>query len=91
MYHKLIAEFLGSVLLIFSVFASNGNYLIIGATLAIIVLLIGKITGAAVNPAIAFAFYNAGKITLNELFGYVLVEMIGGIVGYAIYNSSYWK
>lgn len=85
MYYKLIAEFLGSILLIFVVFASAGNYLVIGATLAIIVLLIGKITGAAVNPAIAFAYYQDGRITQRELFSYILVEMLGGIAGYDLY------
>jgi len=87
MFHKLFAEFLGTIFLVFTVFASSGNYLMIGAALALIVLLLGKITGAAVNPAIAFAYYHSGKINQQELFGYILVEMIGGLVGYILYKK----
>jgi len=86
MYHKLIAEFIGSGFLSYVVFASHGSYLLIGAALAIIVLLLGKLTGAAVNPMLAFAFYQAGRLNQQELFGYILVEMIGGIAGYELYR-----
>ncbi len=87
MYHKLLAEFLGSAFLVYVIFASNGNYILIGIALALIVLLLGKLTGAAVNPAVAYAFYQAGRLNQQELFGYILVEMLGGIAGYTIYNG----
>lgn len=60
---KLIAEFLGTFLLMVSILASGGNYLIIGATLAIIVFLIGGISGAAVNPAVAAGLWSSGSLS----------------------------
>lgn len=87
MYWKLLSEFLGSAFLVFSVFASKGNYLVIGATLALIVLLIGKISGAAVNPAIAFAYYKDNRLDQMQLFSYIIVEMLGGFFGYFLYNT----
>jgi glycerol uptake facilitator-like aquaporin len=84
MYHKLIGEFVGSLFLVFLVIAIGGNYLMIGCALALLVLILGKVTGAAVNPAVALAFYQSGKLNQGELFGYILVEMLGGYVGYML-------
>lgn len=84
MYHKLLGEFVGSLFLVFVVIASGGNYLMIGGALALIVLLFGKLTGAAVNPAVALALYQSGRLNQGELFAYVLVEMLGGYVGYML-------
>jgi glycerol uptake facilitator-like aquaporin len=88
MFHKLVAEFVGSAFLVFVIFASGGNYLMIGGALALIVLLLGKLTGAAVNPAVAFALYYAGRLDQAELFGYVLVEMLGGYLGYVLWSRK---
>ena len=41
-YNSLIAEYLGTVLLVLSVFASGGNALFIGLTLAAIIFVSGK-------------------------------------------------
>lgn len=86
MYHKLIAEFLGALFLVYVIFATKGNWLLIGGALALIVLIIGKLTGAAVNPAVAFAMYESGQLSQHEMFGYILVEMLGGIAGYKLYK-----
>ena len=52
---SLIAEFLGTFLLVLSVFASGGNAYVVGATLAVVILLTGKLSGGHVNPAISLA------------------------------------
>lgn len=87
MYLKLLAEFLGSAFLIFSIFASKGNYLVIGASLALIVFFIGKLSGAAVNPAVAFAYYKDNRLDQMQLFSYIIVEMLGGFLGYYLYDT----
>jgi glycerol uptake facilitator-like aquaporin len=75
----LIAEFLGTFLLVLAVFASGGNALAIGAALALIVAMIGKISGAHVNPAISTAMYMKGSLSLNELLAYVAVQVAGAV------------
>ena len=86
MYHKLIAEFLGTAFFSFVIFASGFNWLMIGSALALVILCIGKISGAAINPAISFAFYHSGKISQTELFGYIIVEMLGALAGYELFK-----
>ena len=82
----LIAEFLGTFLLVLSVFASGGNAYFVGATLAVIILLIGKLSGAHVNPAISAAMYVKGALSLNELLAYAAVQVAGGVASLYTYR-----
>ena len=76
---KLVAEFLGSFLLMASILASGGNFLIIGATLGVIVFLIGGITGASVNPAVSAGLWFSGSLSTQMFVLYSLVEVLGGV------------
>jgi aquaporin Z len=82
----LLAEFLGTFLLVLSVFASGGNAYVIGATLAVIILLIGKLSGAHVNPAISAAMYAKGALSLNEFLAYSASQVAGGLVSLYAYR-----
>lgn len=83
---SLVAEFLGTFLLVLSVFASGGNAYVIGATLAVIVLLTGKLSGAHVNPAISFAMFMKGSLSVKELGGYVIAQILGGVASLYAYR-----
>ena len=74
---KLVAEFLASFLLMISILASGGNFLIIGATLGVIVFLTGGISGAAVNPAVAAGLYYSGTLDLQTFLFYSFIEIVG--------------
>jgi aquaporin Z len=82
----LVAEFLGTLLLVLSVFASGGNALVIGATLAVIILLIGKRSGGHVNPAISAAMYMKGALSMNEFIAYVASQVAGGVASLYLYR-----
>ena len=82
----LIAEFLGTFLLVLSVFAFGGNALAVGGTLAIVIALIGKQSGAHVNPAISAAMYMKGSLSLNELLAYVAVQVVGAVASLYTYR-----
>lgn len=84
-YLPLAVEFLGALLLVLSILISN-NALIIGATLAIIIYLIGDISGAHVNPAVSLAMYMKGSLSMNELLAYVGVQMLGGASSAYLYS-----
>ena len=79
MIHKLLVEFLGTLFLTFIVFATRGNWLAIGGALAVGVLLGGRISGAAYNPAIAIAYFAAGKIASTEMVAYIVAEIAGAL------------
>ena len=83
MFHKYLVELLGPMFLSFTIFAT-GNYLAIGIALSIAVVLGGVVSGGAFNPAIAIAFFYAGKLSANDLVPYILAEIVGGIAGFEL-------
>jgi aquaporin Z len=83
MMNKYLVEFLGTMFLVFVIFAT-GNYLAIGAALAIGVLLGGAISGGAFNPAVAIAMMYAGKLPRSDLMPYIIAQVAGGLLGYQL-------
>lgn len=84
--HKYLVEFLGTMLLVFVVFAT-GNWIAIGAALAIGILLGGKISGGAYNPAVAISLYSAGKLSKSDVLPYIIVEILGGLAAFFVYKK----
>jgi aquaporin Z len=83
---KYLVEFLGTMLLVFVIFAT-GNWLAIGAALALAVYLGGAISGGAFNPAVAISLYSAGKIAKSDVVPYVIVEILGALAGFQAYKT----
>jgi aquaporin Z len=83
---SLVTEFLGTFLLVLSVLASGGNAYVIGATLAVVVLLTGKLSGAHVNPAISVTMYVKGALSLKELLAYSVSQVLGGVASLYAYR-----
>ena len=84
--NKYLVEFLGTMFLMFVIF-STGNWAAIGSALAIVVLLGGPISGGAFNPAVAISLYSAGKLAKSDLIPYIIVEILGGLAAFYIYNN----
>ncbi len=76
--NRYLVEFLGTFLLVFVVL-STGNYLAIGAALAVAVLLGGHISGGAFNPAVAISMVAANKLPSKDIVPYILAEIAGGL------------
>jgi len=78
-------EFLGTIFFVYVILATN-NPLAIGASLALVLLLIGNITGGYVNPAVTIALASAGKLPTSEVFPYILLQVFGGLIALEIYK-----
>jgi MIP family channel proteins len=52
-----------------------------GATVALVILLLGRISGAHINPAITLAHTIAGKTTLEMFVPYISFQVLGGLLG----------
>jgi aquaporin Z len=83
--NKYLVEFLGTMFLMFVIFAT-GNWAAIGAALAVGVLLGGAISGGAFNPAVAISLYAAGKLPKSDLIPYIIVEILGGLGAFYAYK-----
>jgi aquaporin Z len=81
--NKYIVEFLGTLFLVFVILAT-GNYLAIGAALAIAVLLGGAISGGAFNPAVAIVLLVSGKIPSKDIIPYIVAEIAGALAAFQL-------
>jgi aquaporin Z len=77
-YNRLLAEFLGTLLLVLSILASGGNALFVGLTLAVVIFFAGNTSGGHVNPAVSLAMYVRNRMSLNDLLSYIAAQMLGG-------------
>jgi glycerol uptake facilitator-like aquaporin len=83
--YKYLVEFLGSVFFIYVILAT-GNALAIGAALAVTILLIGKISGGHLNPAVSIAMNASGKLPTKDLIPYILAQSLGGLVALELFK-----
>ena len=83
---KVLIEFLSTVAFTFFVF-SSGNFLVVGAVLALILYFTKGF--ALVNPAIAFAKWVEGGMTTSFMLQIVGAEFLGALVGLQLYSILY--
>lgn len=86
--NKLLVEYLGTMLLMIVIFIT-GNYLAIGAALALAIFLGGGISGGAFNPAVAISLYVAGKLSMYDVITYSIAEILGGLTAFGIYSNFF--
>jgi aquaporin Z len=82
--YKYLAEFLGSLFVVYVIVATN-NPLAIGAALALAILTTMNISGGYVNPAATIAMAAAGRIDVNEIIPYTLAQIFGALVAIQVY------
>lgn len=80
--NKLLIEFLGTMFLMFVIFATQ-NWLAIGAALAVS----KAISGGVFNPAVAIALYAADKLPKTDLLPYIIVQILGALAGFYAYKK----
>ena len=85
--NNLLTEFLGTLLLVLSILASGGNAWFIGITFTVIILLAGKTSGGHINPAVSMAMYVKGRMSTNELLGYVVSQVLGGVTSVYLFKA----
>jgi len=85
----LVAEFLYTFALVYVVLnvatakATSGNSFYgfaIGFTVAVGVFAVGKVSGAAFNPAVAFGATVMGLMSWGNIWIYILANLLGGLV-----------
>ncbi|MBP9827207.1 aquaporin Z [Candidatus Saccharibacteria bacterium] len=93
-YRDLMAELFGTMLLVLggcgtAILAGPkigvlGVALAFGLSLLVIAYAIGHISGGHVNPAVTIALAMTGKFDRAKVAGYIMAQIIGGLLGGAI-------
>ena len=102
---KLVAEGLGTLLLLATVIGSGimaenlaggndalallGNTLATGAILAVLITMLGPISGAHFNPAVTLAFLVRREIDSKTAAAYVGVQVVGGLAGAVLAHAMF--
>lgn len=105
MSKRLVAELLGTLLLVATVVGSGimaeqlaggndalallGNTIPTGAILVVIILIFGPISGAHFNPAVTLAFLIRKDIDLRTALTYWPVQIVGGVLGTIIAHHMF--
>jgi len=84
MYNYLV-EFVATLFFMYVILAT-GNPLAIGAALALVILVTGKLSGGHVNPAVSFAMVSAGKLNVNDLLPYIVAQILGALTALQVYK-----
>jgi aquaporin Z len=83
----LVAEFIGTFLFAGAVIAGQGQPIIILFALAGIVLLVGALSGAHLNPAITIGAFVTRKITGLRAIGYIVAQFLGALTALGALNA----
>lgn len=76
---SLLAEMLGTFLLVTSILITNGDAFFTGLTLAVVAFGIMAISGAHVNPAVTFGLWTMRKLSGIKVPFYWLAQVLGAI------------
>ena len=59
-----------------------------GAIVALVILAIGRWSGAHINPAVSIAFWYRGDLSSNDTIAHVLGQLIGALVAGILLNGA---
>ncbi len=82
----LIGEFIGTFLLTVAFMGAKGDPLYLGFALAGIVLIVGTLSGAHVNPAVTVGAWVTRKISSFRALGYIVAQVLGAVLAFAVLN-----
>jgi len=96
--HRLISEFLGTFLLVFTigcnVLSSNPNWggVSIASVLMVSIYALGSVSGAHFNPAVSLALALAGKLEdgMRQFIVYSVIQVAGGFVAAVSYSMLFF-
>lgn len=82
LWRALAAEFIGTFLLVSIVVVSQGNAIAVMFALVGIVLLVGALSGAHLNPAITVGAWVTRRIGWLRAIAYIFVQFLAGAVAF---------
>jgi aquaporin Z len=82
----LIAEFVGTFLLAAAVIAGQGQPILVLFALAGVVLTVGALSGAYVNPALTVAGWVTRRLSGVRALGYIVAQILGAMLALVVLN-----
>ena len=79
---RFVAELVGTFLLTVAALLSPPNltFGVVGATLLVLVVALGKVSGTHINPAVTVGLMAARQFPLREGFAYIVAQLVGAFL-----------
>lgn len=79
----LIGEFIGTFMLVAAFLVSGGEYLYVGLTLVGLILTVGTLSGAYLNPLLTVGGWVTRKLSHLRAVGYLVAQLLGAAAAFA--------
>ena len=86
-FTKLFAEFIGTFVFLF-VIITTGNAWLIGLTLALVIVVLGKFSGGHFNPAVTVMMVLGNKQPKADLVPYIIAQILGAVLALQVYRMK---
>lgn len=83
----LVAEFIGTFLLAVAFIAGQGQPIIVLFAIAGVVLLVGALSGAHINPAVSIGAWVTRRISGLRALGYIVAQVLGALAAFGLLNA----
>ena len=83
----LVAEFIGTFILAAAYIITKGEPLYLGFTLIAIILTLGTVSGAHVNPLLTVGAWVTRKITSLRALGYIAAQILGAVAALGLLTT----
>lgn len=84
---SLVAEFIGTFMFVAFFMGTQGDPRYALYALAGIVLIIGGISGAYINPAMTVSAWITRKINSSRAIGYLIAQILGGVAAWSVLTA----
>jgi aquaporin Z len=82
---KYSLECLGTIFFLY-VILLTGQAWAIGLALALMIYIVGPVTGGHFNPAVSIMMYAKKQISMNDTLLYILSQVLGGLIALGLYK-----
>ena len=80
----LIAELVGTFILTIAVLNTQGNAIVAAVTVIVLVLVLGKLSGGHINPAVTVGLWATRQISAVRALGYLVAQFLGAMLAVVV-------
>ena len=83
---KYFSEFSGTLFFLFVILATR-DPLAISVALALVIIILGPISGGHVNPAVTFMMFANKELARSDLLPYILAQITGALAAIQLHKA----
>lgn len=80
----LSAELLGTFVLTAAVIVTGGNFIVVAVTVLALVMVLGKLSGGHINPALTLAMFVTKQMSAWKTLGYLASQLLGAMLAVVV-------